>query len=497
MTDVNWDDINRQAEIGQAQADKEDIKHALKHDSEFFIDFYLHEELVWDIPALHINMFDRLKNTTAMRLVLAIPRGHAKTTLSKLVVLWYLLFTPYRFCVYLSSTLAIGKNACRDIINFLKSYNHIQVFGEIKIEKENESEGLWIFKIGDKRCILRAYGAGQQMRGINVDNKRPEIVVADDLEDPEDIKNETQQKKIIEWFFGTFIKALARDYKLIHLGNMISSKCLLKIHCDSPRWQSVILGALIRDSHGNPVPLWPDLWTLEALQEDFQEYQRNGLMHIWMAEMMNKPGTGAAGFDARQFFYQNKPNPGDQMAAFITIDPAFGKETIHDNTAIVCHAIFEDRPPMVVDHRVGKFSEAQVFDRALEMAYTWDAWVWGSETGGAQKVLITLFEYLKVERQLVNLQLVPIPTGNVGKGKRIGGWVGAMEHKSYALPVGDIAITSQLLDYDRSTDNNDDDLIDACASGMHMLENYLPLIRSTFLAENFAQAQGTMEICNA
>src|SRR3546814_3245067 len=72
------------------------------------------------------------------RVLLAIPRDHAKTTLSKLAVVWYFRYTNHRFCVYLSNTNTIAKNACKDIIGYLKSPNSIAVFGEIKMIKESE-----------------------------------------------------------------------------------------------------------------------------------------------------------------------------------------------------------------------------------------------------------------------------------------------------------------------------------------------------------------------
>src|SRR3546814_965298 len=108
------------------------------------------------------------------RVLLAIPRDHAKTTLSKLAVVWYFRYTNHRFCVYLSNTNTIAKNACKDIIGYLKSPNSIAVFGEIKMIKESETDSLWIFELTTpagrvKTCILRAVGAGQQMRGINID----------------------------------------------------------------------------------------------------------------------------------------------------------------------------------------------------------------------------------------------------------------------------------------------------------------------------------------
>src|SRR3546814_11752307 len=108
-----------------------------------------------------------------MQLVLlAIPRDHAKTTLSNLVVVWYCRYTNHRFCVYLSTTNTIAKNACKDIIGYLKSPNSLAVFGEITMIKESETDSLCIFELTTpadpvQKCIIRAVAAGSsEERGV-------------------------------------------------------------------------------------------------------------------------------------------------------------------------------------------------------------------------------------------------------------------------------------------------------------------------------------------
>src|SRR3546814_2791065 len=86
--------------------------------------------------------------------------------------------------------------------------------------KESETDSLWIFELTTpegrvKKCILRAVGAGQQMRGINIDNQRPDMAVVDDVEDNENTESELLQKKLDRWIFGPFLKALARRKKVI------------------------------------------------------------------------------------------------------------------------------------------------------------------------------------------------------------------------------------------------------------------------------------------
>src|SRR3546814_7433185 len=129
--------------------------------------------------------------------------------------------------------------------------------------KESETDSLWIFELTTpegrvKKCILRAVGAGQQMRGINIDNQRPDMAVVDDVEDNENTESELLQKKLDRWIFGPFLKALARRKKVIWLGNMLQKTSLLARLSQRPNWNPVVYGCLVETESGAIVPLWPE-----------------------------------------------------------------------------------------------------------------------------------------------------------------------------------------------------------------------------------------------
>jgi hypothetical protein len=95
------------------------------------------------------------------------------------------------------------------------------------------------------------------MRGINIDNLRPDIAVVDDVEDNENTESEAQQKKLDRWMFGPFLKALARRKKILWLGNMLTKTSLLARLSRNPKWNPVVFGCLIKDAvTGALRPLW-------------------------------------------------------------------------------------------------------------------------------------------------------------------------------------------------------------------------------------------------
>lgn len=467
----------------------QEIRAALRADGRFFIEFFLAEELTSPVPDFHLYVWNKLIDVEMPKVLLALPRGHAKTTLAKLACVWLFLFSHFRFCTYVSNTSRFAKNACLDILRFLQSKNFISTFGHIEIEKESETEGLWIFKmpLGDgriKRCILRAAGAGQQTRGLNVDNRRPDFGVLDDIEDRENIATPELRMKLRTWAMGTFMKAMNPQYsKVIWIGNMLSSDCLLNSLAGMEEWNPTVLGAIIRDERTNQLmPLWPDLWTAESLQQDFMQYKTLGLADVWMAEMMNLPEQAVNGFSVRDINYQPTPVVDELTAAFLTIDPAFGMSAKHhDSTAIVAHGIDTDGLTHILEMTSGHYTEPEIFHIASDMAQRWKAWTWGIEAIAAQRVLLTLFTMYATRDQMDGIyRFVPIINGaNTTKIGRIRAWVASMKRipeqgiePTYAIPEDDIDITSCILRFDPNKKDQKDDVIDACSMGLNMLSNY-------------------------
>lgn len=491
-----WDsqlgaDIASLSETVEGEATKHEIISRLKDDGEFFIEFFLNEELTMPVPYFHSQELWPLLTSTAMsRVLLAIPRGHAKTTLAKLAVVWYFLFTNHRFGVYVSNTNTIATNACKDIIAYLKSPNFVRVYGNIKITKESETNSIWEFDIPlpngrIKHCILRAIGANQQIRGLNIDNQRPDIAIVDDLEDLENTGSDLLQKKLDRWVYGPFIKALTRKAKIIWLGNMLQKTSLLARLSTDPKWNPVVFGALVKDSQSGVLrPLWEDLWPVEDLLADFEEYQKLGLTESWMCEMMNMPGHLENGFTLDQFNFAEVPGPDELLATWLTLDPAFGESANTDDSAIVVHGLPTDGPAMVLDYEYGKMRDEEMFESMLRMAFKWNAWVWGIESVAAQKVLLSFFRVLLLTKQIHRpVEMIPLMAGRGDpKVARISAWVALMAAKEYAVPSGATDIVTQALGYDMRKSNNRDDLIDSCAYGPQLLLQFEGLLREAYRA---------------
>lgn len=466
--------------------DREDIITALHADGKFFINFFLADELKFPVPDFHIESWNLITAEMILYIALALPRGHAKTTLSKLCCVWYLLFTDTRFIVYVSNTSTIAAEACKDIIAYIRSDNFISIFGEVSFEVNQEGHGFYKFWMhvpngagGFKKkfCILKALGAGQQVRGLNIDNERPQLAVVDDLEDNENTATPLMQKKLKVWFFGAFMKAMSKKRKkIIYLGNMLSNQSILFYLCEkSQEWHTIRKGCLLSSGE----PLWADLWPFEEIRKDYLEYQRNGLTALWFAEMMNMPmAEGTALIDPGNITYMPMIIPGQQSAAFITYDPAISQKTWANDSAIAVHAYVADRW-QIAETVSGKFPPEKVFYLLVELCLRWNTRVVGVEAGAYQLGLKVIWEILSktIEQSFF---VYEVPHKNRSKTERLAVWCAALTKKIWTLTEGDMVVTQQLINFDPLKSNNVDDVIDACSMGVVMTEQYMSQIMEQF-----------------
>jgi hypothetical protein len=403
--------------------------------------------------------------------------------LAKLAVIWYFLFSKYRFIVYLSNTAQVAISACQDIMKFMQSDNFKSVFGEIKFEIKQEGNGLWKFQLGKKTCILRALGAEQQVRGINIDNQRPQVAIVDDLEDPEEIATEVLFEKLKNWFYGTFMKCMDQfDNKIVQIGNMVASKCLIKAHCESPYWYSMRYGALL----SNGTPLWPDLWPIWRLREDLQEYITEGKIDIWYAEMMNYPmAPGSGVIKPNEITYLPSPLPGEQLYGFITIDPAISQKNWAHKAAIWVH-VFDGEHWHVPENVSGTGMDPLVlFNETMKLAFKWGIHIVGIESQQYQAALKPVFEYLCSMQGFEYMQFKALLHYN-SKAQRIASWAAMLKKKEYVLPTGNFELTTELLAFNPAKKENEDDNIDCCAFGPQMISQYIIDIINTIPLTHFS-----------
>lgn len=468
-----------------------------------FINTCIPDELELPIPDLHRMMLRKMCHGSKKQ-AHALPRGTAKTTLAKLSVVKLLTYFNYNYVIYLSSTHPNASNYVKDIVAVLQSPNYEAIYGAIDLVVEQTSFGMYQFWMnrytsdvttGEMICkrvkvTLQSRGAGQAVRGLNINNKRPDLLIVDDVEKKEDMVVENNYKKLKQWFYGTMLKALdKRRAKIVQIGNFVSQICMLRDHLESDAWESMRFGILKKDG----TSLWPELWPLQDIIDDYTLYQEQNELATWYAEMMNLPLPSSGGLitmDKIAYCATISARDSNHEYAFITVDLAHSKREWADATAVAVH-IWTGQYWAVAQtiHQRG-LNAVQLHSVLRKLAVIWRVNFIGIENVGYQAAILPVYEYLDKLHNVTNLRYVPCPARN-SKTERLSAWAGLIGSKFYKIPMNQQKITSQLLAYDPTSATNDDDLIDACAHGPFMIKKYLNQISRGYQSERFASPHVT------
>ncbi len=209
-TEAEKREINRQARIWEARlcAAKKDILgwgRAL-FPEKFTIDFCpdLHEYLV----AIRHEPF---ASTEA-------PRNHAKTTIKCfLIPIFQALEEPEAYQHYLNVQ-ATDEKALAINVTIKTEFDENPLLRELYGDVRNLgrwTNGQFVVRVADRtgrahEIVFTAKSAGQSLRGINYNSKRPDYILVDDLYNEEDYYSRESTEKKNAWFDGALMYARAK-----------------------------------------------------------------------------------------------------------------------------------------------------------------------------------------------------------------------------------------------------------------------------------------------
>lgn len=322
------------------------------------------------------------------RIAIAAPRGIGKTSIVGLALAGKrLLFQDSRFFCHVSTSFDVAcmqtENLKRELIT-----NPIvrKLFGQIKARNsalsgmdESFSKKSWVTSGGS---LILPRGAGQQIRGVLYKDYRPDLIVVDDLEDPDLIANDENRKKLAEWFDADLLKCTSRvdkNHQIVYIDTLKHADSLLQGLLDSSGWTSIRLE--ICDD--NLKSLAPEFMSDEDVRRDYEYYKERGQLDIFYREMRNLPiSTEDAVFRQEYFQYLGV---GDVESAkdweyIIICDPAKTVKMQSADSALVGIGLSRSTNKIWIrDVCAGKMYPDELYHNMFEMAARLDARVVGVE----------------------------------------------------------------------------------------------------------------------
>jgi hypothetical protein len=210
------------------------------HDTKFCAKALFPEtfESSWSI--LHHKIFTAI-DSGHQKIVIAAPRGIGKTSIARLVAQKSILFRDAKFITYIQNSATLAIMQTENIKRELLTNKPVKtLFGDIKISEistgldEEFSKMAWV-AYGNTLILPR--GSGQQVRGLNWSNYRPQLIIVDDLEDAEEVLNPEVREKQKDWFLKDVMKSVnfyKKDWRIIYIDTLKHEDSVLQMLLDSP-----------------------------------------------------------------------------------------------------------------------------------------------------------------------------------------------------------------------------------------------------------------------
>lgn len=451
-------------------------------DINFFASLCIPEVCVYELPVFYLGCFQLLMQRNPgqigklLRFALGLPRGHAKTTFIKVLICWMIVYDEAQFILIVCANADLAQLLLADIHDILSSDNITAVYGDWLGGLSINSADTKKSRYHNKAVSIVARGWEGGIRGINLKHARPDVIFCDDVQTKKNSESLTDSANLLSTLVGTIFKAVSPrgNRIIIYVGNMYSGNCVLGKLKKNPYWISLVTGAILEDGQ----PLWPELFSLEDLMEGYYHDESLGMSHVWFAEVMNDPTSTAQnifphGLPDSPFEEFQLSNPD---GAFITIDPAGFRKNSDDN--VICVHLKLGEKSAIVETAKGIMDPEQLILKALALAVKWRCSLIGVEDTGYQMTLgFWLMKYI-AQFQMHGLAVVPLKPHGRSKESRIRLFIAELYNESYYLhdPQTRRDFTWQASTYKLGKSDNKDDLLDACAYGLDVRNEYWHMI---------------------
>jgi hypothetical protein len=446
-------------------------------------------------PGFHKDYWSKIENPDMDYFGAEMFRGSAKTTLARAAISRRVAYGISRNIL----SVAISEQMAANTVRWMKKqveHNTLwaQTYGLVKGSKWSDD---WIeiyHTICDTTINVIAKGMTSGLRGLNLDDWRPDFIYCDDICNEENTGTPEQRTKTSELLFGALAPSLApkveaplRKLVLTQTG-LHREDCINLAHLDSS-WHTVKYPKIYRDEEGAWVSAWPELYPIDAILQEKESYIRRRQIHVWLREYECKlVSSESAAFDPEWLKYW-KVLP-TTMAVFIGIDPASDSKRKEAHKSAICAIGVYAGETYLLEYYAQKGKNPEELWTALTgMRRRWGAKVRkvGVETVAYQKMLHWWFKQKMVETN--DFFLIHEFNDRRSKADRI------RQAFSGIASNGKLWVSENHTDFIREfteyTDNVDFDLLDAGAQAISLANPHM-LSLDTFI-EGEAEEIGMLD----
>lgn len=355
------------------------------------------------IPKVHKEWWE-LCTSDHKYIAIAAPRGHAKSTAITLsYLLASVLFKQSKFVILVSDTETQAALFLGDITSELTENEDLkELFGVKKFLKLSSTDIIVEMEDGSRFRII-AKGAEQKLRGLKWGNKRPDLIICDDLENEEAVANSERREKFRRWFNAALVPSLSHAGRIIIVGTILHmdswlerlmpdtankdtvTEELKQYSTKKSMWKAVKYRAHNEDFSKI---LWKERFTKEYLQAKRQSYVDQGLPDVYSQEYLNYPiDESSAYFQRDDFLPFNEEDYEEKLNYYSAADFAISTREGADYTVLATVGVTSGGDLLVVDIRRGRWDSAEIVEQMFTVHMKYKPELFIVEQGAIQKAI--------------------------------------------------------------------------------------------------------------
>lgn len=473
--------------LEQFGASSEQTQLLAKQELDFLAALIMPTVVLFGYPPVFQSVYTWLKGFTTQKrafpqLALGLPRGFGKTTLMKIFIIYCILFTDKKFILVVSATASLAQNILADIMDMLEEPNIKTVFGDWKLGVEKDTQVLKKFGYRGRNITLAAVGAETSLRGLNIKNQRPDIMLFEDIQSRECADSEVQSTALENWMIGTAMKAKSpHGCMFIFVANMYPTKhSILRKLKNNHTWTKFIAGGILSDG----TSLWEDLQPILQLTAEFENDLAMGHPEIFYSEVLNDENVSANNLIDLSKLPLVPYEKGDIPAGnFIIIDPATDK--LGADEVSIGYFEVHDALPILMELEEGRFSPGDTIRKSLDFCLRHNCRLIAVEANAYQYSLLYWFTFICEQLGIQGVECVDIYSGARAKNARILEMFKAYAAgEMFAIDNAKLAFHLQITGFNPLKKDNTDGILDLMTYAPRVIQEYGEYVVSGSIIES-------------
>lgn len=273
----------------------------LKKDPKAFVEYYFPHYATVESAPFHIAFAKSVIKDPTGKHFAEWGRALAKSVWCDVILPFYLWVNgECKYVVVIGNSKDKASRLLEDLQAELEANKRIiDDFGEQKWDGQWEA-GNFRTKGG---LVGKALGMGQSVRGLRVQAQRPDLVILDDIETKDLVKNQRRQDEMVRWIERDLIPTMdGPRRRMLYANNRFAPRMIqTELQKKHPNWKVHHVKAY------NPVTYEPT-WTAKYDNNYFKDLEKEIGVLAAKAEYNNEPHIEGKIFTQEQIQYGKRPN---------------------------------------------------------------------------------------------------------------------------------------------------------------------------------------------